>query len=1275
MGRSSREVTPSTELAFSRKPRKNSPDSVPSTCKSPWRHPGLLSDRQKCYYLLRLFLILCIVLLGFLPSGQAFNPPIDEAGPLRVRIDGPTEITAREVSIPYKLVIENRSEQPVAGVFELSVIDDWQVAPRGTQEFSVDARGVLTINFSVTPGAETYPAHYPIHAFVRFTQEGHAHEAHPILIMETKVPARYPPKVAPEWEPYPLPANSAIRLWEVPVFRVGTQVFGQEAQFQSVGWQGSVEPHRASVQTTATNLGGITRQSLAMHPPWYQGQVGTIWYEIPLRLPEAPSIRLRFHAAVTPTGQGDGVTFRIRSAPWEALETILGEVLFEAHVADKSWRLIEVDLSKLSGRIVRLQLESHPGPRNDTGWDLSFWGEPILEIGTPPSDEIAIEDSKAIFVGNASWDGENWRYLLWPGRRGLMDPTIAIREQNGKQILFHGFRIRVLGVRVDDHRSPLPLLTAKVEPVSEGYRVRHTLHSPFGAFDILVHAFVQEGVLQFRFWLENTPGPRPFWAVQLEDIAVDRWGEEVWRVYAGHGNVVQRPGSFSLNFDGHRLATSFVGLEFPGGRSVIQAVNSPPTQLLVDPASRHVSLHGAHPLTMSFIPHQSIWKGIKVYRDTVGIKPSAGVELAAGRFVFDLWGGGYRESAQQLQRAFRYGLTDSMVLWHNWQRWGYDYRLPEIFPPNPQFGTLEEMQRLIEVCRSHGVLFGLHDNYIDFYPDAKGFSYKERIAFHQNGLPVRAWFNEGRNAQSYRFRADQVEPFLRENLAVIRERLRPTAYFIDVWASINPYDYWTADGQFFDRVYTRDSWREHFAWIRDYLGDRAPQISESGHDQLIGWLDGATANHLRVGPPVGQGRYQWAVWNWPCEDAERVPWLDAAHHHRFILHGAGYSSRYQAGLDGRLHGIFSDDYICTEILTGHPGMVPAPFGHDVVRKYWLTQPVARALAMQTIQDVTFYEDDLHRQIVRWSGGGKVYVNRGSKDWQVEDWQLPPFGFLAKIPTPQGFVQAGIVRRDGVITEFSESPSWLYVNGRKPSGNLFPITLEIERINPTKENRLELAIAWSLQTELPAGYRPFLHFCDSEGEIIFQASLPTEIVGPLAPGRYPSRAIASAPQSGWPSGRLELRAGWFDPRSGRRLPLVGVDDGTGRIRIGVLELTAKDGTLVELKWSPVRAEEDPYLKRLNPTCREINFGAVMTAGGCRLTPEGQRLLVTPLPESGSTPWTIRIRWPNLPWQLPLPKQAIAIRHDGTRGQPQPIRISGDFVEIICEPEVFGYELIP
>jgi hypothetical protein len=1204
-------------------------------------------------------------------NSLAFDPPVDQAGPLRAEIEGPAEVTQTGQAVGYTLRIENHAEQPITGTVEFRAIDDWRVDREKAETFRIAPRGKLAIPFSVFPGPETYPAHYPIHAFVRFEHEGQQHLAHPILIVDAKVPARPVPRVAPPWQPFELLPHSAVRLWEVAIFRVGSQVFGRSAEMQRPGWEGTIEPHRGSTQTSAVSLGGISRSAIGMHPPWFGGQVGTIWREIPLKFPAGVTIRLRFYAAVTPTGQGDGVTFRVRAAEWDQPDGHLGEVLFESHVPDKSWRPVEVDLSALAGRTVRLQLESHPGPQNNTGWDQSYWGEPVLEIGSPaPTGEGPV-----VKLGTATWGDEEWSYLLWPGRRGWMDAAVAMQSSNGKEIRFRGFQLRVLGVRVDDAQSPFPLLEVRDESTGDGRQVRHRLQSPFGPFDLLVGARVEDGVLRFSFRLENTPPPRPFWAVYLEDIAVDQWTDEPYRVYAGHGNVVQKPGYFSLGFDGHRLASSFVGLEFPTGVSLVQAVDLVPTQLLVDPSRRHASLHVAHQATMSFIPHTIVWKAAGIYRESVGLRASSGVPVVAGRFVFDLWGGQYHESAKLLELAFRYGLTDSMVLWHNWQRWGYDYRLPEIFPPNPRLGTLEDMQELAEVCRRHGVLFGLHDNYIDFYPDAEGFSYKERIAFHQSGLPVRAWFNEGRQAQSYRFRADQVEPFLRSNLALIKQHIRPTAYFIDVWASIQPYDYWTADGRFFDRVYTRNSWGEHFAWIREFLGDNAPQLSESGHDQLVGWLDGATANHLRVGPPATKGRYQWSVWNWPCEDAERVPWLDAVHHHRFILHGAGYSQRYQAGLDPRLHGIYSDDYICTEVLTGHPAMVPAPFGHDVVRKYWLTQPVARALALRKLAEVKFHEGDLHRQVVTWEGGATIWVNRGKTDWNLGSCTLPPFGFLAKISSPAGAIEAGITRREGIITEWCRCPDWLYVNGRKPAGSAAAIRLRVERVDLNADENLELSLIWELEAELPEGYRPFLHFCDEEGEILFQAAVPGEVRGPLTPRILKARATAAKPAGGWKSGRFELRAGFYDPRSGRRLPLVGPDDGTTRIRIGTVEFRVAEGKPTSVRWEPLLPEDDPILVRQNPLGREIDFGPIITAGGCRLQPRGSSLVVTPLPDSGSKAWRVRLRWSQLPWQLPLPRKVCPLAPDGSRQEAKDLRFSEGFVELLCEPGIFAYELSP
>ena len=613
-----------------------------------------------------------------------------------------------------------------------------------------------------------------------------------------------------------------------------------------------------------------------------------------------------------------------------------------------------------------------------------------------------------------------------------------------------------------------------------------------------------------------------------------------------------------------------------------------------------------------------------------------------------------------------------MVIFHNWQRWGYDYRLPDIYPPNPNLGTLEEMQELIRACKQAGVRIAPHDNYIDFYPDADEFSYQRHIAFHQEGTPVRAWLNQGRQAQSYRFRADTLGPFLQRNLKRIRDGLAPDAYFIDVWSSIGPYDYWTADGKFFDRVFTRTSWGEHFDWIRRLLGDDAPQISESGHDQLIGWLDGAQTNHLRVGKP-GPGRNAWCVWNIRCEDAERTPWFDAAHHDRFVLHGAGYPSRYEGGLEPRLHGIYSDDYLATEVLTGHPAMVSEPFGRNVVRKYWLLQALMRALALRRIEAVQYVGGDLHRQHVRWSGRAEVWVNRGQSDWPVGEATLPPYGFLAKAPTQAGLVQAAIQRRDGLVVESASWPEGLYVNGRQVVDEALPIRLSVLGARLAEGRRLELSLQWQADAPLPAGWTPFLHFCDPEGEIVFQVSHQPGRFETAQQGTIAASAMGHVPETLSAGQTFELRAGIYHAQHGRRLALAGADDGGRRIRLGTIRLEGEGDRLAGVAWAPHKPEPDPWLARQNPHNKPVDFGAVTTAGGFCLTRQDDRLVVTPLPGTPGGKACVRIVWAALPWRLGEPVEVESLAEDGRVLARQPVRRQAGAIVLDCSPEVFGYRL--
>ncbi len=1242
---------------------------------------------------------LCLVLFAWpTATGLAYNPPVDTAGPLTVRIEGPAEVDKTGTPVEVCVVVENQGEAAVEGTVRLGVIDHWRVEPEGDVPFSAPAKETVRCRFRATAGQGTFSAHYPIHASAEFEHEGQKLVAHPILILETTLPPRPRPAPGIAWEPVEIAADTRLALERLTIRRAVIQEFGKDAETMPAGWEGSHAKNHGSSHVAACSLDHSRRYAIQMHPPWHGGRVGTVLTEFPLALPDSRPIRLDFAHGVTATGSGDGVTFRVRVAAIDAADGAFGEVVFERHSAAKTWQPVQVDLSRFAGQTIRLQLESHPGPDKNTGWDASFWAEPTLTAGSPaePPPMPPADEAESQLLGSVATDGTTrsatdgtsapWKIRVWPGPRGLLDAVVGF-SRGEQRLYFRGFRVQVSGLRLDEPGSPSRLLNVSAESCEQGIQIRHRFEGHRGQFDLVGRMWVEPGGLKARFQLENTPPPKPWEAFWIEDAAVDAWSQPVKQVYAGHGNVVRAPKTYSLRFDGHRLATSFVGFDFEPGLSLVQAVDLPPVALEVEPDEDHCSLHVPQEGTFCFIPAENVWNAVRTYRDTNGLKPASGVAKAAGRFVFDLWGGRYADSRQALERSFAYGLTDAMVVWHNWQRWGYDYRLPEIYPANPRWGTHEEFVELCAACKRAGVIFAPHDNYIDYYPDAEGFSYEKQIAFHADGRPVKAWLNRGRDARSYRYRADAIETPLVENVRRIRQGVAPTGYFIDVWSSARPYDYWTADGQFVDCVTTRDTWARHFAWIRQTLGNDAPQISESGHDQLIGFLDGAQTNHLRVGNQIPAGRYTGCALAWDCADAERTPWFDVAHHNRFVLHGAGYESRYCAGLNRRLHGMYSDDYLATEVLTGHPGMVKSAFGRDVVRKYWLVGPLMRALALRTIERVEYTESataapqsavgktdgNLHRQHVVWSGGAQVWVNRGETDWPVGDVLLPPFGFLARVPTDKGLVEASITRRQGIIVERAASPGILYVNGRKLVDGPRRLSLAVGKASLDKGRRVTLPLCWQLDDPVPQGYQPFLHFCDQAGEILFQASHDRSKLTGGRTGKVELTASASLPGGLQADAEYELRMGFYRPNNGGRLALIGPDDGEKRIVVGTLRVQADANgpAAVEFVGSP--AQPDPFLKRWNPQQTPVDFGPVTTVGACRLSPEGDALMITPLPNDGQDAIETCLDWAKLPWKLPEPTHVEVIDESGKAIGREPIHREGGQIVLSCQPGVFAYRL--
>ncbi|UCG48272.1 MAG: hypothetical protein JSU94_00560 [Phycisphaerales bacterium] len=1152
---------------------------------------------------------------------EAFDGHVVTEGPLRLTIGDIADIT--ETDKPRDVAVTLRNDAISALEVELQMaglVDTCYAVGPTTKKVSLAPGAREKVSFQVAAGRGTFSALYPVHVYAGFEHDGRAVKAHAVQIFKSNLRQTIQAQAGPPTLPANVvPPDGSLPLWQLRTHRIAWRYYDKTMLYMPVGWRGS-EPESSASFAVGRVDRGSARDALIMHPPWKPAG-GTIFVEYLLKLPNVKPITLNFANAIrdhtNAEPPSDGVTFRV----WAG-----DKMLFERHTLSKKWLEAKVDLTEFAGEQVLLRLESHPGPARDTTCDSSYWAEPTVTAGALPAVLIEArrqdlrERARQLVVSQESprkggfvFDlDDGCKAALVLGGNGLMDSAIAFGA-GGSGVVFDGLTVSVLNNRVGSGFSPVGVrkVTAKRDARSGRLELIHRLSLNAQEFDLTATVWKDGAGLRIRLACPK----------RITDFALGPADRKAPRVYYGHGYCILEPKPFKAHFGGHNLSTSHVGFDFAGGPSLLVACDNPPDYLDVDPARGVYSLHTHMDATMTFVPGRSgAFDCARRYRPLYDKRPAPGFRRKAGRMVFDIWGGKYADIARTMQKMIAYGLTDSLLTLHVWQRWGYDYRLPDIYPPMPRLGSIQDMQKIAEVCAEHDIPWGLHDNYIDFYPDAEDYSY-DHICFTEQGEPVRAWLNEGRNARSYRWRPDRIMPFVRRNLKLIKPNLRPTHYFIDVFTSLSCFDYYDRHGNYHSSLETRRCWGEVFAWIRDYLGDNAPTTSEAGHDQLVGYLDGSDCQHLTLSPQ--SERFCIKL---PCKDWERVPWFDAVLHNRFSLHGVGYPSRYKPREgQSRQPVLETDDYISAEILTGHAMMIDnRGFGRGAVRKYWLAQDFIRSIAADSIESVEFVDGDIHRQIVTWKSGAKAYVNRGEKTWTAAGKELPQDGYFAK----SSMIESSIEKIGNVIVEQSRGPSGLYFNARglRWDGRL-PIRPEAERVEYLGGRRFRLIVKWRARRPAPKDLAIFLHFnSDASGrsdKIAFQG----DQTPPITTGRWiglvktgADRFIQIPPQLG--PGQYEITVGLWDPATGTRYALDGDDDGTRRYRLGTLvaEGTGRDVTNVRL----VRHKPEPSPPgRWNLQMLPIDFGPVVTEGAFRCTFESDSIVVTPLPDIDSFNVALRL----------------------------------------------------
>jgi hypothetical protein len=1213
-----------------------------------------------------------VVIFSLVSISSAFNGHIVTEGPLKIIIGDVQSPTEYEKPVPIPVTVQNLGDTALAVQLRVAdLVDEWYAIGPTQKQLNVQPGKKQTATFQIAAGQGAFSALYPVHIYATTKYKRKTLNAHAVQIFESKFQKTTSSTEQPSKE---LPANivpaqGVLPLTSLKIHRIAWSYYDKPLHYLPIGWQGSDPQSSASFNLQNTTR-GATKYSIHMHPPW-QGGGGTIFAEYKLKLPNTTPITLSFanairdHTASEPPS--DGVTFRV----WTDKQK-----LFERHTDCKTWVPGRVDLSAFANKEILLRLESHPGPKRNTTCDSSFWAEPVITAGNPPlqltpTQRETLRQRARSLVQNPNQTAriehsfkldDGYTALLIPGPNGVFDGVLAFGKDT-RCVTFDGLNVSLLGQKIG--QGPSPVIVRRVRTTKSNtsgkIQITHRLTFKGDEFDVTATIWKEQSGLRIQL---DCPK-------RITDFSLAPADQKAPRVYYGHGYCIEEPQAFRAGFGGHNLSTSHVGFDFEKGISLLVATDHPPDHLEVNPNQNRYALHTHLNATMTFVPStKGAFDCAFKYRPLYDKQAAPDFADKAGRFVFDIWGGRYAENAEVMKRMIAYGLTDSLLTLHVWQRWGYDYRLPDIYPPNPDLGTVEDMQKVGRICDKYKIPWGLHDNYIDIYPDAEDYSYNH-ICFTEGGQPVKAWFNRGRNAQSYRWRPDHIMPFVQRNLKLIKADLNLTHYFIDVFTSIDIFDFYDRHGQYHSFLETRKHWGESFAWIRDYLGNNAVMTSEAGHDQLVGYLAGADCQHLQITPDSRSFCLRI-----PCKNWQRVPWFDAVLHDKFSLHGVGYSSRYQGGRDRLNHGITSDDYISAEILEGHALMIDRraferkQAGRDAVRKYYLAQDFIRSIAHDTIQNVQFVDDDIHRQIITWNSGAKVYVNRGENDWCVAEKILPQFGYYAK----NGAIESSIERENGksrvaapsesaslrlakdhsgVIIEKSLAPNRWYFNARGYSTDaalqVQPMAQKVEHLG---DNRFKLLIDWNVNQPIPQDLSVFLHFTseksDRSDKIAFQGDFkpnpPTgSWQGKITTGS--KRTLYVNPDFG--AGEYEIKIGLWDSAAGRRYPLLGDDDGSRGYRLGKL-IVRKTGDQI----SNIALVKNPYRPHLpnrwNLKRKSIDFGPTLTTGAFRLQKKANQLIVTPLPKL--PPFEITMRLHNLlskpdsiPFVTAVDIQGNPIRH--------------------------------
>ena len=144
----------------------------------------------------------------------------------------------------------------------------------------------------------------------------------------------------------------------------------------------------------------------------------------------------------------------------------------------------------------------------------------------------------------------------------------------------------------------------------------------------------------------------------------------------------------------------------------------------------------------------------------------------------------FQTRAGQLRRLAAKGIDRAYVHLDGWGFRGYDNLHPDILPPCPEAGGWQGMKTLADTCDKLGYLFAIHDQYRDYYLDAKSYDPRHTILDKNGARPHGSTWFGGRQS----ILCSSLAPgYVRRNYrSLLEHSVKVRGAYLDVFAVVPP---------------------------------------------------------------------------------------------------------------------------------------------------------------------------------------------------------------------------------------------------------------------------------------------------------------------------------------------------------------------------------------------------------------------------------------------------------------------------------------------------------